>query len=93
MVIIFSEPSQCSQSVWLISLFGLIIPFFTGFLIVPILSEISGETPQPQFTSWLSITFLGISLSVTALPVLACVLSEKKQLQSKIGVLTLGAGR
>lgn len=50
--------------------------------------ELSAESAN----SWLTISFLGTSLSVTALPVLACVLSEKKLLQSKVGVLTLSAG-
>jgi Kef-type K+ transport system membrane component KefB len=79
--------------VWLIALVGIVIPFFSALLIVPLLDQIlEDKAAMSESFSWLYVSFLGTSLSVTALPVLACILTEKGLLESELGVLTLGAG-
>jgi Kef-type K+ transport system membrane component KefB len=79
--------------VWLVAVIGILIPFFSSLLVIPLLDQIL-EDPEavPETFSWLYVSFLGTSLSVTALPVLACILADKGLLESELGVLTLGAG-
>lgn len=88
--------SKNMKGVWLIAILGIVLPFFSAFLIMPmvnqIISESSLDSQEPELFPWISISFLGTSLSVTALPILACVLTDKGLIETDVGVLTLGAG-
>jgi Kef-type K+ transport system membrane component KefB len=87
--------SKNMKGVWLIAILGMILPFCSAFLIIPMINQIfqdSSPNPDPESFPWISVSFLGTSLSVTALPILACVLIDKGLIESDVGVLTLGAG-
>jgi Kef-type K+ transport system membrane component KefB len=88
--------SKNMKGVWLIAILGIVLPFFSAFLIIPIINQIfqdsSPDHQESEPFDWISVSFLGTSLSVTALPILACVLTDKGLIESDVGVLTLGAG-
>jgi Kef-type K+ transport system membrane component KefB/nucleotide-binding universal stress UspA family protein len=65
---------------------SIIVPFLLGsglaYVIYPILS-----TPSVPFSSF--TLFMGVSMSITAFPVLARILAERQLLRSKVGAVTI----
>lgn len=76
-----------AQATVIISHASIVTPFILGaslaLLLYPLLSNSS-----VSFTSF--SLFLGVSMSVTAFPVLARILTDRRIQKTKIGVLTLG---
>lgn len=79
----------------IIAFTGIIIPFFSTLIITPYLYHslnFSNNQNYLNYSWYYDYIFLGISFSVTALPVLASILSENKLLETQIGTITLGSG-
>eukprot|EP01119_Soliformovum_irregulare_P021613 TRINITY_DN7233_c0_g1_i2.p1 TRINITY_DN7233_c0_g1~~TRINITY_DN7233_c0_g1_i2.p1 ORF type:complete len:982 (-),score=331.14 TRINITY_DN7233_c0_g1_i2:11-2956(-) len=75
------------KSSLIISLSAVGLPFVCGIVISFYL-----RTTIPEDTSYVSfILFIGISMSITAFPVLARILAESGLINKKIGLLTLSA--
>ena len=72
-------------AVW-VSQASIIAPFVSGVALALVLFPILGS-PQGSFTSF--ALFLGASMSVTAFPVLARILTERGLYRTKLGAVTL----
>ncbi|KAJ3087039.1 K(+)/H(+) antiporter, partial [Quaeritorhiza haematococci] len=79
-----------------ISLAGIALPFALGVGASKALYEIimvpefnAQNKPVPPFTSFL--TFTGVAMSITAFPVLARMLTERKLFGTKVGLATISA--
>ena len=87
----FSHLRVKGRSALAISIMGVVVPFALGvglaLLIHPALEPISGqEQPIPKLGFAL---FLGVALSITALPVLGRIMMELNITRSRIGSITL----
>lgn len=72
----------------IISHAGIIIPFVLGALLsIPLFASYSGT--QGELLPF--ALFIGISMSITAFPVLARIIQEKGQMNSHIGILSLAS--
>lgn len=83
--IVFQQGKQAISS----SFFGLIIPFFLGFIIpyaFPTLLGNSGETDQ-----LLSALFMGTAMAISALPVIVRIMMDLKLFKTKIGMLVVAS--
>jgi len=72
-----------------VSIAGAVVPFVIGFGLarsVPSLMGYDGHTPLPVF-AW----FLGIALSVSALPVIARTLMDLGLYRTRVGIVTMSA--
>jgi Kef-type K+ transport system membrane component KefB len=67
---------------------GIVVPFVLGCGLAVFLFERYGG-PKASFESF--AFFLGVSMSITAFPVLARILQEKKLAQSHLGITSLAA--
>lgn len=65
---------------------SIIVPFGLGVLLALYLHPLLAE-PNVSFTAF--TLFLGASMSITAFPVLARILSERRLLQSRVGAVTI----
>lgn len=72
----------------LISHAGIVVPFVMGCSLAFFLFESYGG-PKASFGSF--AFFMGISMSITAFPVLARIIQEKKMAQSPLGITALSA--
>lgn len=72
----------------LVSQTGIAIPFVLGFLLARELHAVLAPAGVPLLNFGL---FLGIAMSITAFPVLARILTEKRLLGTKLGVATLAS--
>ncbi|XP_009776809.1 cation/H(+) antiporter 15-like [Nicotiana tabacum] len=70
----------------IIAIAGMVLPFILGSSFSFMLHETSQHTKQGTF-----ILFLGLSLSVTAFPVLARILAELKLINTEIGRIAMSA--
>ncbi|WJK42575.1 cation:proton antiporter [Solwaraspora sp. WMMA2056] len=77
-----------SRAVTLVSLFGVAVPMAAGVALGLALPGAGGGSRGP----WLFAVFLGVAMSVTALPVIAKTLSDMGLLHRNVGQLTLTAG-
>ncbi|BAY50067.1 sodium/hydrogen exchanger (plasmid) [Scytonema sp. HK-05] len=68
------------------SLFSIVLPFSLATLLALLLYQ-SGFNPSVSFTPF--ALFLGCAMSITAFPVLARIISEKKLLGTHLGALAL----
>jgi Kef-type K+ transport system membrane component KefB len=77
----------------LIAFFGMAIPFALGVAISgTLLRTLQGDEVQYEHVSFTSFfVFIGTALSVTAFPVLARILKERKLVTTKPGIITMGA--
>lgn len=67
---------------------SIVFPFFLGVLLALFLYDI--YTPKNQNTSFIPFAlFIGISMSITAFPVLARIVKEKKLTNTKYGTMAL----
>lgn len=80
--------TKSSKSSIAISISGILVPFGLGCGISNyIYDEYSPDTvPRTSF-----ILFIGVAMAITAFPVLARILSERKLLGTSVGMTTLGA--
>ncbi len=71
------------------SFFGLILPFFLGFLI-PYIFPLTFDFGDQEKTLLFAI-FMGASMSITALPVIARILMDMNLLRTKFGMLIISS--
>ncbi|KAJ3293082.1 K(+)/H(+) antiporter [Rhizoclosmatium sp. JEL0117] len=71
-----------------ISVAGIVLPFALGAAISRITYENYAD-PSVSYTSFL--LFIGVAMSITAFPVLARILTERKLLHTKVGQATISA--
>lgn len=69
-----------------ISVISIVFPFLLGFLVAPDLYEVYGRPGTPALTFAL---FLGVSLSITAFPVLSRILQDRKLAHTETGKMAL----
>lgn len=74
------------KTAWVISPTSVVFPFILGVLLAFVLYDIY-STPETPFLVF--SLFVGVSLSVTAFPVLARILKDKGMAQTKLGQLAL----
>jgi Kef-type K+ transport system membrane component KefB len=77
-----------AQQAFLTSAAGIIVPFLCSVPVSYILHSQMGDK-APPFMSFL--LFLGVAMSITAFPVLARILTERKLLRSHVGRITISA--
>ena len=77
-----------TRSALLVSQSGILIPFVLGFVLARELHEDLAPAGVPLLSFGL---FIGIAMSITAFPVLARILREKKLLGTRLGVATLAS--
>ncbi|KAJ3268473.1 K(+)/H(+) antiporter, partial [Terramyces sp. JEL0728] len=71
-----------------ISLAGILLPFGAGIAVSKLVYDLYGD-PSVPFSSF--IVFCGVAVSITAFPVLARILTERKLLGTSVGNSTLAA--
>jgi len=76
------------QSV-LISMVGIVFPFLLGCGGSVVLYRHRENTEEVPFSSFL--LFTGLSLSITAFPILARILTDLNLMETEVGVMTIGA--
>ncbi len=75
-----------------ISLTGIALPFVLGLGLAPIMHPHLELTASGQPVSYLGFTlFMGIAMSITAIPVLARIMLELNITRTKIGAVTISA--
>ncbi|XP_024377620.1 cation/H(+) antiporter 18 [Physcomitrium patens] len=76
------------MTLWL-SAAGIILPFGLGAVAAFIIFKLQNSLHHPNFGAF--VLFLGVALSVTAFPVLARILTERKLLHTDIGQMAMAA--
>ncbi|KAJ3319157.1 K(+)/H(+) antiporter [Boothiomyces sp. JEL0866] len=71
-----------------ISLAGIFLPFASGVGVAKLVYDLYGDSSVP-FSSF--VVFCGVAMSITAFPVLARILTERKLLGTSVGNKTLAA--
>lgn len=79
-----------TKSAFTISLSGIIAPFIIAFAITPLLFKVPGLFSE-NITLYQASLFLGACIAITAFPVLARIIHEKKLQNTRIGTLTLSS--
>jgi Kef-type K+ transport system membrane component KefB len=79
---------QGKQAVYT-SLFGLIIPFFLGFIFPYYFPVFFGNTNESWHLAY--ALFMGTSMAITALPVIARILMDLNILKSRMGMLVISS--
>jgi len=76
------------KETFLISQWGILVPFLSGMLLAYFLYDLYAfkETPYLSFA-----LFIGISMSITAFPVLARIIQEKDLTRTHLGTIALGS--
>ncbi len=79
-----------------ISLFSIVVPFALGALLAQYLHPLQKlvpieDDPQHKVPFLAFMLFLGVAMSITAFPVLARILTERRMHKTQLGVLTLAA--
>lgn len=85
--------AQTGRSAMLIALTGIALPFALGVGVSVVIYHalLSGDPDTAHVPFRTLAAFVGVSMSISAFPVLARILSETKLLNSPIGRLTLSA--
>ncbi|MFT4090997.1 MAG: cation:proton antiporter [Asticcacaulis sp.] len=79
-----------TKSAFSISLSGIAAPFLVAILITPLLLGVPGLFSE-GITNFQATLFLGACIAITAFPVLARIIHEKKLQHTRIGTLTLSS--
>ncbi len=79
---------QGKQAVYT-SIFGLIIPFSFGFIFPYFYPTFFGSTDQSRHLAY--ALFMGTSMAITALPVIARILMDLNLLKSRMGMLVISS--
>jgi Kef-type K+ transport system membrane component KefB len=66
---------------------SILVPFVLGALLALELYPRLSSSDVP-FTSF--ALFLGVAMSITAFPVLACILTDRRTIRTELGVIALG---
>lgn len=83
--IVFQQGKQAISS----SLFGLIIPFFLGFIIPYSFPTFFGNTSETDHL--LFSLFMGTAMAISALPVIVRIMMDLKLFKTKIGMLVVAS--
>lgn len=83
--IVFQQGKQAISS----SLFGLIIPFFLGFIIPYSFPSFFGDTGGTDHL--LFALFMGTAMAISALPVIVRIMMDLKLFKTKIGMLVVAS--
>ncbi len=65
---------------------SIVVPFVLGILLA---FELRDRLSQPKVDFWAFALFMGAAMSITAFPVLARILAERRLLRTKIGAVTI----
>jgi Kef-type K+ transport system membrane component KefB len=83
---------QHGRSAVLISLVGITVPFALGAALAPIIHPHVGSNPAGNEVPLLGLTlFLGVALSITAIPVLGRIMMELNITRTRLGAITITA--
>jgi len=82
---------QRLRSAITISVSGIITPFALGCALAIFLTRYPGLFPA-HIAQWQAMIFMGAAMAITAFPVLARIIQERRLTGSTIGALTLAAG-
>lgn len=80
-----------ARSAGLVSITGIIAPFILGAIAAFSLHG-GGGLFSPNITPWAAALYMGASMSITAFPMLARILQERRLIKTKLGTLVLAAG-
>jgi Kef-type K+ transport system membrane component KefB len=80
---------QLRKQAFYTSFFGLIIPFILGFTVVFVFPSVF-DFGQAQ-NKYIFAAFMGASMSITALPVIARILLDINMMRSKIGLVIISS--
>jgi Kef-type K+ transport system membrane component KefB len=83
--IVFQQGKQALST----SFFGLIIPFFLGFIIPYLFPDFFGDTGAPDLL--LFSLFMGTAMSISALPVIVRIMMDLKLFKTRIGMLVVAS--
>jgi len=82
---------QRARSAALISLSGIAIPCLLGCVVGSVLFRLGGFFP-PQIVAAQAIPYVGASMAITAFPMLARIIFERKLTGTRVGALAMAAG-
>lgn len=84
----FKKFKEKFSETWIISHASILIPFFGGMVLAYFLYDefVHGSTSFSNFA-----LFMGISMSITAFPVLARIIQERGQTRTHLGTMSLGS--
>jgi Kef-type K+ transport system membrane component KefB len=80
---------QLRKQAFYTSFLGLVFPFLLGFSFTLLLPSIFGTLEVPN--KYIFAAFLGASMSITALPVIARILMDINMLRSKMGMVIISS--
>lgn len=80
--------STSKKSITVVSIAGMVVPFVMGYLSAPWFHERLPE-PRPDLLGFQ--LFFGISMSITAIPILGRIFMELRLAHTRIAALTIGA--
>ncbi len=81
-----------SRAVALISVAGVVVPFTLGVALAPIIHPYLEMGPAGQPVSLTGVTlFMGLTMAVTAIPVLGRIMVELNITRTRVGAITLAA--
>lgn len=80
---------QGKAALW-VSLMGMVVPFAAGFGLAYALPEVIGYDPSSDLQFPFAL-FLGIAMSITALPVIAKILMDLNMFRSDMGMLIMSS--
>ncbi|KAI8928929.1 Sodium/hydrogen exchanger family-domain-containing protein [Entophlyctis helioformis] len=72
-----------------ISIAGIVVPFAAGVGVSKVIYDHLADTAKVSFSSF--VVFCGVAMSITAFPVLARILTERKLFKTRVGQATLAA--
>src|SRR5262245_52017859 len=88
----FNHVKSHGRSAILISLAGITVPFVLGASLAPLIHPYLEPHPKAGAVSLLGLTlFLGVALSITAIPVLGRIMMELNVTRTRLGAITITA--
>lgn len=88
----FNHVRTHGRAAVLISLAGITVPFALGAALAPLIHPHLEPHPKAGTVSLLGLTlFLGVALSITAIPVLARIMMELNVTRTRLGAITITA--
>ncbi len=86
-----SVVTRQGKAALLVSLLGMVVPFALGFALAYSLPYVLGFDPEYEGSKLPFALFVGIAMSITALPVIAKVLMDLNMLRSDVGMLVMSS--
>ncbi len=88
----FSHLGRHGKSALCISLMGIVLPFGLGLGLAPFMHPYLERTASGEPVSFLGFTlFMGIAMSITAIPVLGRIMLELNITRTRLGAITISA--